>query len=186
MREDGGPATSLAEVGIEGARGLWNLSGPALYEEAVRRAEGVIALGGPLVCLTGPHTGRSPNDKFVVREAPSAGAHRLGNGQPGDEPGALRAAAPGSDRVPRRHRPVRAGLFRRRRCGLPASHPRGHAVRLAQSVRAQSLHSRMVRTPGPRIRPDASPSSTRRRSSRIPPATAPRRISPSCSASSGG
>jgi phosphoenolpyruvate carboxykinase (ATP) len=46
----------------------WNLSTPALYEEALRRGEGIIAADGPLVCRTGQHTGRSPNDKFVVRE----------------------------------------------------------------------------------------------------------------------
>src|SRR5204863_2007848 len=33
--------------------------------------EGVIAAAGPLACRTGQHTGRSPNDKFVVREASS-------------------------------------------------------------------------------------------------------------------
>jgi len=50
----------------------WNLSVPRLYEEAVRRSEAVIAASGPLVCLTGHHTGRSPSDKFVVREPSSA------------------------------------------------------------------------------------------------------------------
>src|SRR5262245_37312580 len=49
----------------------WNLSVPALYEEAVRRGEGLVAAGGPLVCRTGAHTGRSPNDKFVVLEPSS-------------------------------------------------------------------------------------------------------------------
>jgi phosphoenolpyruvate carboxykinase (ATP) len=53
------------------ARVHWNLSVPALYEEAVRRREGVIAADGPLVCRTGQHTGRSPNDKFIVREPSS-------------------------------------------------------------------------------------------------------------------
>ena len=50
----------------------WNLSTPILYEEAVRRREGRIAHLGPLVVRTGQHTGRSPNDKFVVREPSSA------------------------------------------------------------------------------------------------------------------
>ena len=49
----------------------WNLSPAALYEEAVRRGEGTVAAGGPIVVITKPHTGRSPNDKFVVRESES-------------------------------------------------------------------------------------------------------------------
>ena len=47
----------------------WNLTAPALYEEAVRRGEGHVAKNGPLVVLTGQHTGRSAGDKFVVRDA---------------------------------------------------------------------------------------------------------------------
>ena len=46
----------------------WNLSTPALYEEAIKRNEGIIAHLGPLVVRTGQFTGRSPNDKFVVKE----------------------------------------------------------------------------------------------------------------------
>jgi phosphoenolpyruvate carboxykinase (ATP) len=47
---------------------LANLSVPELYEHAVRRGEGVIAEGGPLVVRTGRHTGRSPEDKYIVDE----------------------------------------------------------------------------------------------------------------------
>ena len=39
-----------------------------LYEHAVARGEARIGEGGPLVVDTGLHTGRSPRDKFVVRE----------------------------------------------------------------------------------------------------------------------
>ena len=53
------------------ARVYWNLSVPALCEEAVCRREALIAADGPLVCRTGQHTGRSPNDKFIVREPSS-------------------------------------------------------------------------------------------------------------------
>nr|WP_293949374.1 phosphoenolpyruvate carboxykinase [Sneathiella sp.] len=49
-------------------RAYWNLSTPALYQEAIRRGEASIAAGGPLVALTGQHTGRSANDKFIVQE----------------------------------------------------------------------------------------------------------------------
>ena len=52
----------------------WNLSPAALYEFALRRQEGELAAEGPLVCSTGPHTGRSPNDKFFVKE-PSSEKH---------------------------------------------------------------------------------------------------------------
>ena len=49
----------------------WNLAAPALYEAAVARDEARIAQDGPLVALTGQHTGRSPRDKFIVREPES-------------------------------------------------------------------------------------------------------------------
>ena len=52
----------------------WNLSPAALFEEAVQRREGRFAAGGPFVSSTAPRTGRSPNDKFVVRE-PSSEQH---------------------------------------------------------------------------------------------------------------
>ncbi|MBV9991437.1 MAG: phosphoenolpyruvate carboxykinase [Alphaproteobacteria bacterium] len=47
----------------------WNLSVPELTEESIRRGEGHLSKDGPLVVLTGQHTGRSANDKFVVRDA---------------------------------------------------------------------------------------------------------------------
>src|SRR5438876_11452974 len=60
--------------GIETDRVKWNRSDAVLYEEAVRRQEGVLAAHGPLACRTGQHTGRSPTDKFVVRE-PASESH---------------------------------------------------------------------------------------------------------------
>src|SRR3954451_24025504 len=48
-----------------------NRSTAELYEDAVRAGEGVIAAEGPLVVRTGKHTGRSPQDKFIVREPAS-------------------------------------------------------------------------------------------------------------------
>ena len=52
-------------------REFWNLPTPALVEEAVRRREGILSHNGPFVARTGHHTGRSPNDKFLVREPSS-------------------------------------------------------------------------------------------------------------------
>jgi phosphoenolpyruvate carboxykinase (ATP) len=48
-----------------------NLSTAELYEAAIREGDGVIAANGPLVVRTGKHTGRSPKDKFIVREPSS-------------------------------------------------------------------------------------------------------------------
>jgi len=47
----------------------WNAPAPVLYQEAVARGEGLVAEGGGLAVTTGRHTGRSPGDKFVVRDA---------------------------------------------------------------------------------------------------------------------
>ncbi|HEY0265825.1 MAG TPA: phosphoenolpyruvate carboxykinase (ATP), partial [Rhizomicrobium sp.] len=63
---------SLARHGLKNLKAVnWNLSAPALYEEAVRRGEGHVAANGPLVVKTGIHTGRSASDKFVVRDEAS-------------------------------------------------------------------------------------------------------------------
>ena len=49
----------------------WNLGPAALFEAAVRRGEGQVTSGGAFNAITKPHTGRSPNDKFIVREPSS-------------------------------------------------------------------------------------------------------------------
>ena len=46
----------------------WNLVPPELVQAAVRRDEGQLADKGPFVGITTPHTGRSPKDKFLVKE----------------------------------------------------------------------------------------------------------------------
>jgi len=67
-------ARGLDREGIESGSVHWNLSTAALYEQAVQRREAMIAAEGPLACRTGQHTGRSPNDKFIVRD-PSSEHH---------------------------------------------------------------------------------------------------------------
>jgi hypothetical protein len=63
----------------------WNLPLEALAEEIVFRGEGKIMAMGPIVVNSGKHTGRSAQDKFVVREATSetmsTGANTTGRWQ---------------------------------------------------------------------------------------------------------
>lgn len=62
----------LDKYGIENTGNVyWNLCTPALYEQVIRRREGLLAHLGPIVVRTGHHTGRSPNDKFIVKEPTS-------------------------------------------------------------------------------------------------------------------
>ena len=64
------PAHGLSEQGIITPADIrWNLDTPQLVEQAVMRGEGMLAKEGPLVVRTGQHTGRSANDKFIVRDA---------------------------------------------------------------------------------------------------------------------
>jgi phosphoenolpyruvate carboxykinase (ATP) len=64
------PAYGVDKFGIKGAKNVYyNLEAPMLYEESIRRGEAVIAPGGSIVAETGVHTGRSPADKFTVRDA---------------------------------------------------------------------------------------------------------------------
>src|SRR5665213_3780203 len=63
---------NLSAHGLSPAgRVIHNPTSSMLYEHAVKLGEGRIAEGGPLVIDTGKHTGRSPKDKFVVREPSS-------------------------------------------------------------------------------------------------------------------
>jgi len=50
----------------------WNLSPVQLYEEALQRGEGRMAHMGGFAAITAPHTGRSPNDRFIVRDSATA------------------------------------------------------------------------------------------------------------------
>jgi phosphoenolpyruvate carboxykinase (ATP) len=51
---------------------LWeNLSAPDLAEHALRRFEAALGPSGQVIVDTRPHTGRSPKDKFFVREPSS-------------------------------------------------------------------------------------------------------------------
>ena len=61
------PTYGLDKAGIKTTKTVyWNLSTPALYQEALKRNEANIVYGGPLCVSTGKHTGRSPNDRYFV------------------------------------------------------------------------------------------------------------------------
>ena len=69
------PGYLLEAQGIDtGAKGHWNLTTAPLVAHAIQRGEGQLAKDGPLVVKTGAHTGRSANDRFVVRNSVSEGA----------------------------------------------------------------------------------------------------------------
>ncbi len=70
--ENKGPAVSLSGLDKLGLADVgtayWNLPPARLVEMALARGEAVLAAEGPLVADTRPHTGRSPNDKFMVKD----------------------------------------------------------------------------------------------------------------------
>ena len=59
----------LDHVGISQSIRSWHNLAPAeLYEHAIRNGEASVVASGALTAETGQHTGRSPRDKFFVRE----------------------------------------------------------------------------------------------------------------------
>lgn len=62
-------SADLSDHGLD-PRGAvyWNPTTSLLYQHALKRGDATIAEGGGLVVDTGHHTGRSPNDRFLVRE----------------------------------------------------------------------------------------------------------------------
>ncbi|MDQ0316747.1 phosphoenolpyruvate carboxykinase (ATP) [Amorphus orientalis] len=64
------PNAGIETIGLAGLASIhWNQSAPSLYEQAIRRNEGQLTAAGTLAADTGVHTGRSPKDKFVVRDS---------------------------------------------------------------------------------------------------------------------
>jgi phosphoenolpyruvate carboxykinase (ATP) len=64
------PAFGVESFGLKDLKSIsYNFEAPRLVEDAIRRGEAMMAKGGALNAETGIHTGRSPNDKFTVRDA---------------------------------------------------------------------------------------------------------------------
>jgi phosphoenolpyruvate carboxykinase (ATP) len=73
------PRSGVSRHGLElhgladGPPTFWNLTAAPLVEQAVARGEGILSARGAFCTVTAPYTGRSPGDKFVVREPSSEG-----------------------------------------------------------------------------------------------------------------
>jgi phosphoenolpyruvate carboxykinase (ATP) len=65
-------AATFKMPGLAPARAHRNLSPAALCEQAILRGEAYFTDHGALAVITTPHTGRSPQDKFIVHEPDSA------------------------------------------------------------------------------------------------------------------
>ncbi|HJV64104.1 MAG TPA: phosphoenolpyruvate carboxykinase (ATP) [Geomonas sp.] len=66
--------TGLEQHGITNANLIyWTSPTAVLYEQVVRRGEGMISHLGALAVKTGHYTGRAANDKFIVNESSSGG-----------------------------------------------------------------------------------------------------------------
>ena len=61
--------SDLQSLGIQVAEAHWNLTPSELIEEAIKNGEGTLTDTGALACDTGKFTGRSPKDRFIVRDA---------------------------------------------------------------------------------------------------------------------
>ena len=61
---------ALADAGIPHFKGQvhWNQEWQELYDAALRRKEGELTAHGVLQTVTGDRTGRSPNDRFIVKD----------------------------------------------------------------------------------------------------------------------
>src|SRR5215510_1615910 len=68
-----GRGFALSAAGLSGLGTVhWNLAVPDLYEQVLQRREARLSGSGALVALTGARTGRSPLDRFIVKDAATA------------------------------------------------------------------------------------------------------------------
>jgi phosphoenolpyruvate carboxykinase (ATP) len=88
------PTDSLVALGLDRAPSIHrNDSAPRLYEETIRRGTGRLTAGGALNVDTTPYTGRSPKDKFVVKDGATDSSVAWGSVNQPFEPGKFDALA---------------------------------------------------------------------------------------------
>ena len=67
------PLASLESVGLKNYKtAYWNLSPEELAEHSIQKGMGQLADSGALVIYTGEFTGRSPDDRFIVKDSMTA------------------------------------------------------------------------------------------------------------------
>jgi phosphoenolpyruvate carboxykinase (ATP) len=71
MQETGvkNPSTTLASYGIQASKVNWNLSTDILAQQTIELGQGTLTDTGALAVNTGKFTGRSPKDKFTVKDS---------------------------------------------------------------------------------------------------------------------
>ena len=62
------PRAGIDVIGLKTKSARYNAPEARLLEDALKRGEGVLSRGGALIVNTGKFTGRSPEDKHIVRE----------------------------------------------------------------------------------------------------------------------
>lgn len=65
---EGGGDSPMDWAAIEAREVKWNLPAAELVEEALANGEGFLTNTGALMCDTGKFTGRSPKDRFIVKD----------------------------------------------------------------------------------------------------------------------
>jgi phosphoenolpyruvate carboxykinase (ATP) len=70
---------SLNELGIRGAKAYWNLPADELAKIAVEKGQAQVTSTGAITVDTGEFTGRSPKDRFIVRDEITENAVWWGN-----------------------------------------------------------------------------------------------------------
>jgi len=69
----------LESLDIQASAAYWNIGAARLVERAVQNSEGMLTDRGALVVRTGQFTGRSPKDKYIVRDATTENTVAWGN-----------------------------------------------------------------------------------------------------------
>jgi len=64
--------SDLYAIGIKSAKVHWNYTPAELYEQILRKDEGMLADNGAVMVDTSAFTGRAPKDKYVVKDEKSA------------------------------------------------------------------------------------------------------------------